>query len=105
MARYRELIERLADNPGGRGRIGEEAAGLLYDLDRDAEAADALEAADDELDDLHVSLTAELVSGQLTVPVATEMTLIARYYERLGDHAVNVAKRIRFLAIGSSPSH
>ncbi|MFF5295067.1 hypothetical protein [Paractinoplanes globisporus] len=45
VARYRELIERLADNPGGRGRIGEEAAGLLYDLNRDAEAAAAFLAA------------------------------------------------------------
>jgi tetratricopeptide (TPR) repeat protein len=52
VARYRELIERLADNPGGRGRIGEEAAGLLYDLDRDAEAADAFLAA---AHDLHES--------------------------------------------------
>jgi tetratricopeptide (TPR) repeat protein len=45
VARYRELIERLADNPDGRGQVGEEAAGLLYDMDRDADAADAFRAA------------------------------------------------------------
>jgi phosphate uptake regulator len=28
------------------------------------------------------------------------MALIARFYERLGDHAVNVANRIRYLAVG-----
>jgi len=95
--RVRGLIEEM-------GRVGVQmwrAAATAY-LDRDAERADALDRADDELDDLHVSLTAELVSGQLSVPVATEMTLIARYYERLGDHAVNVARRVRFLALGVS---
>lgn len=94
--RVRGLIEEM-------GRVGVEmwrtAAGSY--LDRDADVADSLDSADDELDDLHVSLTAELVSGQLTVPVATEMTLVARYYERLGDHAVNVAKRVRYLVHGS----
>ncbi|MCO8277598.1 tetratricopeptide repeat protein [Actinoplanes sp. TRM 88003] len=42
---YRTLIERLADNPAGRGQIAEEAAGLLFDLDRDAEAAETFRAA------------------------------------------------------------
>jgi phosphate uptake regulator len=27
-----------------------------------------------------------------------DMALVARFYERLGDHAVNVAYRVRFLA-------
>jgi phosphate transport system protein len=97
--RVRGLIEEM-------GRVGVamwRASGNAY-LDRDADVADSLDSADDELDDLHVSLTAELVSGQLTVPVATEMTLVARYYERLGDHAVNVAKRIRFLVLGTAPT-
>jgi len=34
--------------------------------------------------------------------VAMEMTLVARFYERLGDHAVNVARRVAYLA-GSLP--
>jgi tetratricopeptide (TPR) repeat protein len=42
---YRDLIERLTDNLAGRGQIGEELGGLLYDLDRDAEAALAFRAA------------------------------------------------------------
>nr|WP_221380920.1 tetratricopeptide repeat protein [Actinoplanes polyasparticus] len=45
LALYRTLVERLADNPAGRGQIAEEAAGLLFDLDRDAEAADTFRAA------------------------------------------------------------
>ncbi|MBM2616843.1 tetratricopeptide repeat protein [Actinoplanes sp. LDG1-06] len=42
---YRTLIERLADNPAGRGQITEDAAGLLFDMDRDAEAAELFLAA------------------------------------------------------------
>jgi phosphate transport system protein len=54
---------------------------------------DAVEELDDELDDLHVSLTGELVSGSMPVPVAVEVAMVGRFYERFGDHAVNLAKR------------
>ncbi|MCU7729784.1 tetratricopeptide repeat protein [Actinoplanes sp. KI2] len=45
LARYRELIERLTDNPLGRAQMGEEAGVLLFELDRDADAAEAFAAA------------------------------------------------------------
>lgn len=53
--------------------------------------ADEIEAADDDLDELHASLSAELVTADLRPPVLLEMGLVARFLERLGDHAVNVA--------------
>ena len=46
---YRELIPRLADNPAGRGQIAELAGGLLFDMDRDAEAAGSFREAVDAL--------------------------------------------------------
>jgi cellulose synthase operon protein C len=42
---YRELIERLTDNPAGRAQVGEAMADLLYRKDRDADAAAAFAAA------------------------------------------------------------
>ena len=39
---------------------------------------------------------------RMTVPVTMEMTLVARFYERLGDHAVNVATRVIYLAGSAS---
>ncbi len=69
-------------------------------VDRDASAADRLEAADDELDDLHTALTAELLSGDIAVPVAADATLVARFYERLGDHAVHIAARVAQAVVG-----
>ena len=62
--------------------------------DRDPEAGERLEAADDELDDLHTALTAELLSGSVPAAAAADATLVARFYERLGDHAVHIATRV-----------
>jgi phosphate uptake regulator len=42
-------------------------------------------------------LTAELAAGGISIPVAIEMALVARYFERLGDHAVNVTRRLEEL--------
>ena len=94
--RIRGLIEQM-------GLVGTEMWRRAADayVERDPEAASELNERDDELDELHVSLTAELVSGELTVPIALEMTLVARFYERLGDHAVNIGERIRYIAAGS----
>ena len=65
---------------------------------RDRTAADALEERDDDMDSLHNALVAELASGTVTLPVAMDMTLVARYYERFADHAVNIARRVVYLA-------
>jgi phosphate transport system protein len=65
---------------------------------RDRSAALGLVERDEEMDDLHAGLIAELASGQMLVPVTMEMTLAARDYERLGAHAVNIARRVVYLA-------
>jgi phosphate transport system protein len=65
---------------------------------RDRSAAAALDDRDDEMDELFASLMAELGSGRMTLPVTMEMTLVARFYERLADHAVNIARRVVYLA-------
>jgi phosphate transport system protein len=62
--------------------------------DRDTEKALSLEAADDELDDLHTALTAELLSGAVPAGIAADGILVARFYERLGDHAVHIGARL-----------
>jgi len=64
---------------------------------RDAGATQQLRLLDDELDDLHVRLTAELGHSTTSIPVAIELGLVARFFERLGDHAVNVTGRIGYL--------
>ena len=34
----------------------------------------------------------------MTLPVTMEMTLVAWFYQRLGAHAVNVGRRVVYLA-------
>ena len=97
-----ELTPRVRGLVDQMGRVAVEmwhAAADAY-AERDAGAHERLNEQDDELDDLHVSLTAEISSGKLSIPVVIEMALIARFYERLGDHAVNVAGQVRYLATG-----
>jgi phosphate transport system protein len=79
------------------GALGSEMWALAGDAyaTTNVAAADLLRARDDEVDDLHVSLTAELAAAPVSVPVAIQMALVARYFERLGDHAVNVTRRLQ----------
>jgi phosphate transport system protein len=86
--RSRGLIERMGEVAS---TIWREATDVI--IDGRTEAWGAIEDIDDELDDLHVSLTAELTSGSMSVPVAVEVALMARFYERFGDHCVNLARR------------
>lgn len=68
-------------------------AGLAWSRD-DTELANRLEEEDDALDTLHIALGNELLAGNLPIPVIIEMTLVGRFLERLGDHAVNIARRM-----------
>ena len=95
--RARGIIERMGTVAADMWR---QAADCWYQRDR--AAAFAVAERDDEMDQLYSSLIAELASGQMALPVTMEMTLVARFYERLGDHAVNIARRVVYLA-GSPP--
>jgi phosphate transport system protein len=95
--RTRGLVERMGELASGMWR---QAADSWYE--RDHSVAGVLDEKDDKMDELHISLTAELAAGQMALPVIMEMTMVARCYERLGDHAVNIARRVTYLA-GSKP--
>ncbi len=56
-----------------------------------------LQEEDEELDILHDRLTNEINKGEMPTTVAAQVTLIARFYERIGDHAVNLSRRIAAL--------
>jgi phosphate transport system protein len=96
--RCRGLVERMGNLASITWR---EAADAWYQRDRSA--AVALGKRDEEMDELHASLIAELASGQMALPVTMEMTLVARFYERLGDHAVNIGDRVVYLAGPENP--
>lgn len=95
--RSRGLVERMGSLAWDMWR---QAADSWYQRDRTA--AVSLRERDNEMDELHASLIGELASGLMTLPVAMELTLVGRFYQRLGDHAVNVARHVIYLA-GSAP--
>jgi phosphate transport system protein len=96
--RARGIVERMGSLVADMWR---QAADCWYKRDR--YAAFALAERDEHVDELHTSLIAELASGGMTLPMTMEMTLVGRFYERLGDHAVNVARRVIYLAGSQDP--
>ncbi|MBC9955786.1 phosphate signaling complex protein PhoU [Yimella sp. cx-51] len=69
---------------------------------KDVHAALEIERSDDRMDDLHRQIFAALHDEGWDQPTETavDMTLLSRYYERFGDHAVAVANRIVYLVTG-----
>jgi phosphate transport system protein len=91
--RTRGLVERMGALASDMWRQASES---WYQRDRNG--ALAISERDEDMDELHSSLIAELASGRMSVPVTMEMALVARFYERLGAHAVNIARRVIYLA-------
>jgi phosphate transport system protein len=88
-ARARGLVEQMGELACKMWRMAADAY-----ADRAADAAERLDRLDDAMDDLTVTLTAEIVGGGMVLPVAVDVAMIGRFYERLGDHAVNLARRV-----------
>ncbi|SNC73633.1 phosphate uptake regulator, PhoU [Kytococcus aerolatus] len=69
--------------------------------DQDIEAAARLAVLDDSLDALHVKVFT-IAREELTDPgQAVDLTLLSRYFERIGDHAVSIGRRVEYLVSGT----
>ena len=73
-----------------------QAAGAWGERDRSAAAGLGRPRA--EMDELHALLTAEIAATGMPGGTSMEMTLAARDYQRLGAHALNIARRVAYLA-------
>lgn len=64
-------------------------------------AAD-LALQDDRIDDLHSQLIKGLLelNDQASVGPAIRVAMVGRYFERIGDHAVNMGERVRYFITG-----
>jgi phosphate transport system protein len=71
---------------------------------REPEVAERADLMDDRLDDLRRTLYRGLLSGEWGADrrATVNLPLVARYYERIADHAVAVAERVEFLSTGSA---
>lgn len=61
---------------------------------QDHSLAVSLRNEDDFVDDLHVQVIAAVASSAPAPSVAMSLCLVGRFFERLGDHAVNVVARM-----------
>jgi phosphate transport system protein len=93
----RRLVERMGDVAAAMWRQAADSW-----RHRDPAVAMALSKRHDAMNELHADLIAEVASGGAALPAAMEMRLVAHFYKRLGDHAVNIARRVAYLA-GSVP--
>lgn len=73
--------------------------------DSDVAAAEELEQADEEMDRLRRSSFRELLGSNWKhgVEPAVDIALLGRYYERIADHAVSIARRVIYLVTGEQP--
>jgi phosphate transport system protein len=104
-----ELSPRLR---GQVTQMGEESCRLFklamdaY-VEGDAAKAAALDDLDDRLDGIHKDYIAEIFESVADREIQTgvQLALIGRYYERIGDHAVNIGERVRYMCSGWLPEH
>ncbi len=100
------LLKPLVDLP----RMSEEARSMLADsitafIESDAEAARAVAARDDQVDDLYDQIYRELLTYMMADPAtinrATRLLWAAHNLERIADRVTNVCERVVFAVTGA----
>ena len=100
--KLRGLIQKLGDQATKEYRKAVDSY-----VNRDVMESAALGDIDELLDNLQRQFLQQIIeshaSQAIELQVAVQLTLVARFYERLGDHAVNLASRVRFIEEGRLP--
>jgi phosphate transport system protein len=96
------------------GRMGEQAQALYNAaiesfVENDAAKAAAIDDMDSFLDGLQKQFVQAIfeshAAGRIDLQVAVQLAVVARFYERIGDHAVNIGERVNFVITGWVPEH
>jgi phosphate transport system protein len=102
--KLRGIITRMAEQAQQLFRFAIDAY-----VEGDAPLAGALDDMDDMLDRLQVDFIQAIfeshAAGRIPLQVAVQLALVARFYERIGDHAVNIGERVRYIVTGWLPEH
>ena len=97
-ARSRALIRQMNDIASAMWR---RTADAWYQRDRSA--LDALTKRMLEMNEAYADLTAELATVPMTTRTVMELTVVAHCYKRFSVHAVNIARRVGYLAGSAGP--
>jgi phosphate transport system protein len=102
--RLRGLIEKMSEHVHRLFRLAIDAY-----ADRNEPLAAALDDMDDDVDELHSDYIRTIFEvyegGRAPLQLAVQLALVGRYYERIGDHAVNIGERVRYMVSGWLPEH
>jgi len=101
--RLRGLLEAMSNEAVRLFRLAIDAY-----ADGDGDLAAALDDMDDRLDQLHkdyIQAILEHFADARDVQMAVQLALVGRYYERIGDHAVNIGQRVQYMVTGWLPEH
>ena len=75
-------------------------------LDFDVEEALAVWQMDDDIDGIYAALVRlvqkEMTTNSDSIPEGTEVNFMARCLERIGDHIINMAEEVYFMATGKN---
>lgn len=100
--RLRGLIERMSEEAARLMKFAIDAY-----VERNASLGAALDDIDDTLDQLHRDYIEAIFESHAThdlgLQAAVQLALIGRYYERIGDHAVNIGQRVQYMVTGWLP--
>jgi phosphate transport system protein len=103
-AHLRGVIQKM----GSQAQVLFKEATEAY-LNLDGVRAAALHDMDAYLDDLQRQFIQVIfeshAAGNIDLQVAVQLAVVARFYERIGDHAVNVGDRTRYIVNGWLPDH
>ncbi len=103
-------LEAPARPTSGVARMGRASLRQLSDIltayaSRNLTAAKAVWGGDDELDELYNSVFEEILVAMMRDPAkvnaCTHLVFTAKNFERVGDHATNIAEALHFLLTGS----
>lgn len=95
---HREEFQRL-----GELALGAVTASARVISDNDLALAAQVEKDDDELDSLQSEIYRSIArNDDCSSAEVMNLTLLARYYERIGDHAVSLVRRVGFLVTGDT---
>ena len=101
--------ESAIEPPEHISAMAEEARRMVHRaidayVQRDVKLAEKVIAQDDVVDDLFLDVKRELVEQIRKKPdcgmAALDMLMIAKYFERIGDHATNVAEWVQYAVMG-----
>jgi phosphate transport system protein len=97
-----ELVPTIERMAAVAERMVGQAASVI--AERDVEGALALEESDEEMDQLRASSFRRMLADDWAhgVEPAVDIALLGRYYERIADHAVSLARRVVYLVTGET---